>query len=208
MKLVKNRVKNTCFPVFLAYLTLTAQNLFFFLPIFLTYFNVFGVSGSLGRLWLLILTFAVHFWRGSFVAHSPLFFPGIAPRIAGGKKLGHPISGKKKEQKPKLLGPDIFRWDGGLPREGVSRHICWDIQGVFKKFEKKKTLSGCRKNRVEFKGGSHHDRNRHNRRKRRKRHGCLFVTYFVGQTKRGQCAFQNRQSRQNRQNRHERPSPF
>ena len=29
------------------------------------------------------------------------------------------ISGKKKEPKPKLLGPDILRWGGGLPREGV-----------------------------------------------------------------------------------------
>ena len=28
-------------------------------------------------------------------------------------------SGKKKEPKPKLLGPDILRWDGSLPREGV-----------------------------------------------------------------------------------------
>ena len=32
-----------------------------------------------------------------------------------------PISGKKKEHKPKLLGLDmiIFRWGGGLPRERV-----------------------------------------------------------------------------------------
>ena len=28
-------------------------------------------------------------------------------------------SGTKKEPKPKLLSPDIFRWGGGLPREGV-----------------------------------------------------------------------------------------
>ena len=28
-------------------------------------------------------------------------------------------SGKKKEHKPKLLGPDIFQWGGGLPLEGV-----------------------------------------------------------------------------------------
>ena len=28
-------------------------------------------------------------------------------------------SGKKKEPKPKLFGPDIFGWGGGLPREGV-----------------------------------------------------------------------------------------
>ena len=29
------------------------------------------------------------------------------------------ISGKKKEPKPKLFGPDIFGWGGGLPCEGV-----------------------------------------------------------------------------------------
>ena len=28
-------------------------------------------------------------------------------------------SGKKKEPKPKLLGPDVLHWGGGLPREGV-----------------------------------------------------------------------------------------
>ena len=27
--------------------------------------------------------------------------------------------GQKKEPKPKLFGPDVFRWGGGLPREGV-----------------------------------------------------------------------------------------
>ena len=27
-------------------------------------------------------------------------------------------SGKRKEHKPKLFGPDILRWGGGLPREG------------------------------------------------------------------------------------------
>ena len=30
-----------------------------------------------------------------------------------------PLSGKKKEPKPKLSGPDFFGWGGGLPREGV-----------------------------------------------------------------------------------------
>ena len=29
------------------------------------------------------------------------------------------LSGKKKEPKPKLFGPDIFGWGGGFPREGV-----------------------------------------------------------------------------------------
>ena len=29
------------------------------------------------------------------------------------------FAGTKKEPKPKLLSPDILRWGGGLPREGV-----------------------------------------------------------------------------------------
>ena len=29
------------------------------------------------------------------------------------------LSGTRKEPKPTLLSPDIFRWGGGLPREGV-----------------------------------------------------------------------------------------
>ena len=67
-------------------------------------------------------------------------------------------SGTKKEPKPKLFGPDIFGWGGGLPREGVgakkfdtsleTREIklfwrdipgfCRDIPGAPEKFEKKK----------------------------------------------------------------------
>ena len=67
------------------------------------------------------------------------------------------FSGKRKEPKPKLLGPDIFGWGGGLSREGVgaekfgmsleTREIklfwwdiagfCWDIPAVPEKFEKK-----------------------------------------------------------------------
>ena len=66
-------------------------------------------------------------------------------------------SGKKKEPKPKLFGPDIFGWGGGLPREGVGAKkfsmsfgnqgnqtfwrdipgFCWDIPGVPEKFERK-----------------------------------------------------------------------
>ena len=51
-------------------------------------------------------------------------------------------SDKKKEHKPKLLGPDTFRWGGGFPCEGVgakkfgtsleTREIklfWWDIPG-------------------------------------------------------------------------------
>ena len=67
-------------------------------------------------------------------------------------------SGTKKEHKPKLLSPDVFRWDKGLPHEGVgakkfgmsleTREIklfwrdipgfCWDIPALPEKFEKKK----------------------------------------------------------------------
>ena len=66
----------------------------------------------------------------------------------------------KKEPKPKLLSPDIFRWGGGLPREGVGakkfgmslervetqriklfgrdiRGFCRDIPEAPEKFEKK-----------------------------------------------------------------------
>ena len=70
-------------------------------------------------------------------------------------------SGTKKENKPKLLSPDIFRWGRGLPREGVgakkfgtplgSREIklfsrdipgfCQDIPGMPEKFEKKSLCS-------------------------------------------------------------------
>ena len=64
-------------------------------------------------------------------------------------------SSKKKEHKPKLSGPDIFRWGGGLPREGIGakrfgmsletreiKHFggksrfCWEIPGAPEKFEK------------------------------------------------------------------------
>ena len=68
------------------------------------------------------------------------------------------LSGKKKEPKPKLFGPDIFQWGRGLPREWVGTKkfdmsletqgielfgrdipgFCPDIPGVPEKFEKKK----------------------------------------------------------------------
>ena len=61
---------------------------------------------------------------------------------------------------------------------------------------------------VEFKGGSRHDRNRHNRRKRQNRHSRLLALYFVGQTKGGQGALQDRQNRQSCQKRHELSGPI
>ena len=66
------------------------------------------------------------------------------------------LSGTKKEPKPKLLSPDVFRWGGGLPRERVGAKkfgmsletqgikllagypgICRDIPEAPEKFEKK-----------------------------------------------------------------------
>ena len=46
----------------------------------------------------------------------------VADVSAGCPKGSAPFrdnSGTKKEHKPKLLSPDIFRWGGGLPHEGV-----------------------------------------------------------------------------------------
>ena len=84
--------------------------------------------------------------------------PGVRnPAIRSMSRSCFP-SGKKKEPKPKLLGPDIFGWGGGLPREGVgaekfgmsleareTKHFwrdipgfCRDIPKVPEKFEKKK----------------------------------------------------------------------
>ena len=85
------------------------------------------------------------------------------------KSTKHPgeerhISGKKKEPKPKLFGPDIFGWGGCLPREWVgakkfgmsleTREIklfyrdipgfCRDIPAVPEKFEKKKFVFNYR----------------------------------------------------------------
>ena len=53
-----------------------------------------------------------------------------------------------------------------------------------------KTFRITEKGGVEFKGGSRHDRNRHDS---QNRHGCLIVLYFVGQAQGGQGALQNRQ---------------
>ena len=42
-------------------------------------------------------------------------------------------SGKKKKPKPKLFGPDIFGWAGGLPREGVGAKkfgMSFETQGI------------------------------------------------------------------------------
>ena len=66
------------------------------------------------------------------------------------------FSGKKKEPKPKLFGPDIFGWGvfhvkgwgpkvRSKPREikrfgGISRDFGWDIPVVPEKFEEKKSV--------------------------------------------------------------------
>ena len=43
--------------------------------------------------------------------------PGSVQKVCAKRVRAH-FSGKKKEPKPKLLGPDILGWGGGLPREG------------------------------------------------------------------------------------------
>ena len=68
------------------------------------------------------------------------------------------LSSKRKEPKPKVFGPDIFGWGGGLPREAVGAKkfgmsletrimklferdilkFCRDIPGAPEKFEKKR----------------------------------------------------------------------
>ena len=83
---------------------------------------------------------------------------GVHPNFLSLNFVGPKKSGTKKEHKPKLLSPDIFRWGRGLPREGVgakkfgmsleTREIklfgrdipefCRDIPAVPEKFEKKK----------------------------------------------------------------------
>ena len=95
-----------------------------------------------------------------------LFFPGkeASRAITKGQNrftIFHTFSRHEKEPKPKLVGSDIFRWGGGLPREGVgaekfgmsleTREIklfgrdipgfCRDIPEVPEKFEKKSLCS-------------------------------------------------------------------
>ena len=76
---------------------------------------------------------------------------------------GHCIRHEFKEHKPKLLGPDILRFGGGLPREGVGLKssvwpskpgkpnffgsipgFCRDIPEVPEKFEIKKFVFNFR----------------------------------------------------------------
>ena len=74
------------------------------------------------------------------------------------------FSGKNQEPKPKLFGPDIFGWGGGLPRERVGAEkfgmsfetqgyqtfwrdipgFCRDIPGVPEKFEQKRFVFNSR----------------------------------------------------------------
>ena len=112
-------------------------------------------------------------------------------------------SGKKKEPKPKLFGPDIFQWGRGLPRErvwGQKSSICpskpgksnslggisLDFAGISrgrpKSLREKKFVTVC----VQFSSPS------------QSRHGRLFVLHFVGPAKGGQGPLQNSQNRQNR----------
>ena len=87
----------------------------------------------------------------------PLRRPNFGLSREGYGRYDFPVSGTKKEPKPKLLSPDIFWWGGGLPREGVGakkfgmsletqgiKHFWRDIPGFCRdileapeKFEKK-----------------------------------------------------------------------
>ena len=106
----------------------------------------------------------------ALLASKPRIFMCDAPKLSGIVRanirlnIAIPMlfwSRKKKEPKPKLFGPDIFRWGGGFRREGVgakkfgmsfetqgkpnfSRDIPGfrrDIPGVPEKFEKKSLCS-------------------------------------------------------------------
>ena len=94
----------------------------------------------------------VHIWGLSIWALSGLWLEWFS--VAGHKLR----SGRKKEPKPKLFGPDIFQWGRGLPRERVGAKkfdtsletseiklfgrdipgFCRDIPGAPEKFEKKR----------------------------------------------------------------------
>ena len=95
-------------------------------------------------------------------------------------------SGKKKEPKPKLLGPDVLGWGGGFPREGVGAEkfsmsletretklfwrdilgFCRDIPEAPEKFEKKNCVQFSFPNKGQKLGEIF---------------GTLFVRYFVAQ---------------------------
>ena len=68
---------------------------------------------------------------------------------------------------------------------GWSRIYCLCEKVFMCAFSGPHCMSGSRKRGVEFKGGSFHDWNRHDRQNRQTRHGCLIVLYFVGQAKGG-----------------------
>ena len=60
------------------------------------------------------------------------------------------LSGKKKEPKPQLLGPDIFGWGGGLPREGVGAKKF----GMSFKTQGKRTFGGISRDLPGYPGGA------------------------------------------------------
>ena len=113
-----------------------------------------------------VVGIALECWGHGFSLQNPSKIPPII-RPKNPSKRGRPrilplyISGTKKEPKPKLLSPDIFRWGGGLPCERVGakkfgmsletqgiKLFCRDIPGFCRdipeapeKFEKKSLCS-------------------------------------------------------------------
>ena len=61
---------------------------------------------------------------------------GSSTRPTSQKEKGRhtPVSGKKKEPKPKLFDPDIFGWGGGHPRAGVGTKKFGMSKSLRKKF--------------------------------------------------------------------------
>ena len=72
-----------------------------------------------GILWTWVfLAERTHFFQASIKLTHPFPAPELRTKILWTRGFFY-SSGTKKEHKPKLLGPDILRWGGGFPCEGV-----------------------------------------------------------------------------------------
>ena len=71
------------------------------------------------------------FFRGG-ASEAFVIFPFWVVVYAFSSLYLYQFSGKKKKPNPKLFGPDIFRWGGGRPREGMWAKkfgMCFETQG-------------------------------------------------------------------------------